>query len=145
MKLNFIRHHYGPYSNQVDHLMHAMNGKYILGLGQMEAKAFEPLKLNYKYFEEVKTYFDTQLGIEERSHVLKLIQFVEGFESSLALELLSSVDSHLQENPRLKPSDLYTKLQSWSARKRKLFEEWHVQVAYEHLVRFRENLFPEMA
>jgi O-acetyl-ADP-ribose deacetylase (regulator of RNase III) len=46
MKLNFVPHTYGPYDQRVEKVLYALNGKYVRGLEQMTAKAFEPLILN---------------------------------------------------------------------------------------------------
>lgn len=52
-KIEFKRSHYDPYSVQVEHLLHNLNGKYLKGLEQMNAKAFEPLEMQYDKLAEV--------------------------------------------------------------------------------------------
>src|SRR5690606_9384702 len=61
LKLTFKAHHYGPYAVQLNHVLFSINGVYLKGLEQNEAKAFEPLLLNYDRYREIETYVNTQL------------------------------------------------------------------------------------
>jgi len=54
LRLEFKPHHYGPYAVQVSHVLYALNGQYLKGLEQQQAKPFEALQLQYDKFTEVK-------------------------------------------------------------------------------------------
>lgn len=144
LKLKFAPHHYGPYSNQVDHLMRTLNGNYLSGLEQMEAKAFEPLKLNYNKYNEVNSYFETELSNSEKSSIQMVITLVMNYQSSLSLEALASVDSILNESPNNSIDEVYQKITTWSERKKKEFDRSHVEKAYNHLMKFKQELFPAL-
>ncbi len=145
LKLNFIRHYYGPYSNQVDHLMYALNGKYIKGLEQRSAKAFDPIYLNYEHYKEVEQYVETVLNMEEKTHLKQLTEFIDGYQSPLALEALSSVDMLLNENPNTKKAeDLYQAMQNWTDRKKNIFTLNHIAIALEHIKVHEQALFPSL-
>jgi O-acetyl-ADP-ribose deacetylase (regulator of RNase III) len=91
-KLKFEAHHYGPYSVGVEHLLHNINGKYLKGLEQMNAKAFEPLELQYDKVKEVSDYVKKELTTEQRNRLSNLVKLIDGFQSALSLEVLATVD-----------------------------------------------------
>jgi O-acetyl-ADP-ribose deacetylase (regulator of RNase III) len=46
LKLNFHKGAYGPYSGKVRHVLYAVNGYYLKGYEQKDAKPFEPASIN---------------------------------------------------------------------------------------------------
>jgi O-acetyl-ADP-ribose deacetylase (regulator of RNase III)/uncharacterized protein YwgA len=140
LKLRFQRHLYGPYSNQVDHVMYALNGKYLSGLEQRNAKAFDPLHLNYQTFGEVKQYMDDHLGEIDRKRIKQVTSFIDGFASPLALEALASVHSILEEHPDWNEDQVFEQIQDWSARKKNIFTRPQIGAAYQHLKKHSELL-----
>jgi O-acetyl-ADP-ribose deacetylase (regulator of RNase III) len=142
LKLRFIKHIYGPYSNQVDHLMTSLNGKYLHGLVQREAKAFDVLQLNYAYFEEVKAYYDNLLVDSERIHLDLTLDFLQGFYSPLSMEALASVHSILSEDPTLSDQAVYESIRAWSTRKSTLFSMAQIRIVYAHVKQFEKDLLP---
>lgn len=142
LKLRFVRHLYGPYSNQVDHVMHALNGKYVSGLEQRSARAFDPLQLNYGSFDEVKQYMIDNLSESENKRLQQVTSFIDGFASPLALEALASVHSILEEYPDWNEDQVFGQIQEWSARKKNIFSRPQIDAAYKHLQQFRHQLIP---
>lgn len=132
-RLKFEASHYGPYSVQVGHMLHHINGKYIRGLEQMEAKAFEPLELQYATMQEVSIYVKKQLSFEQRDRLRKLISLIDGFQSALSLEVLATVDFIRKEQPGITVDGVIRNIQDWSDRKNQLIHERHVQIAFSHL------------
>lgn len=143
LKLNFVHHYYCPYPNQVDHLMYELNGKYIKGLEQRSAKPFDPIHLNYLHLEEVKNYVNTNLDTEEKKHLDTLLEFIDGYQSPLALEALSSVDMLLNEKNNRSADEIYLAIQGWTDRKKNLFTPKHIAIALEHIKGYEKSLFPE--
>ncbi len=141
LRLNFEPYHYGPYAVQLNHVLLYLNGKYIKGMEQNEAKPFEPLELNYKRFEEVKNYVDTMLSHEQKDRLQSVLKLVSGFESSFALELLATVDfvSNKHQNPT--PEEIKSSIGEWSERKKDLFEYKHIQLASSRLTSHAESGF----
>jgi len=133
LKLRFDAHLYGPYAVGVGHVLYSLNGKYLNGLEQNEAKAFEPLKLNYEKFNEVKEYVSNKLTTDQKTRLKKLIKFVSGFESELSLEVLSSVAFLLDRKPDSTLKEITQGIYSWNERKRNLFKDKYIEIAYNHL------------
>lgn len=142
LKLRFVRHLYGPYSNQIDHLIYDLEGRFISGNAQRQAKAFDPLKINYDMLAEIETYLDEKVDSSLRHSLHRLIDFIKGFESPLALEALATTHSVLQDNPESTPVEVFREIQQWNDRKRKLFSLYHIEVAHRHLMKFRRELLP---
>jgi O-acetyl-ADP-ribose deacetylase (regulator of RNase III) len=140
LKLRFERHHYGPYANQVDHLMYALNGTYLQGLEQRTAKAFDRLPLRYDQFETVNQYVKEKLSEEQRLRLQQVLDLVQGFESPLSLEALATVDSILQEEPEATTQQVLAQIHQWSERKQQLFDLHHVEVTYQRLRSLRGEL-----
>ena len=131
-------YNYGPYSPQVDHLVYDLNGSFIKGFEQKSATAFEPLAMQYDKIEEVSKYVRT-LDQQEQNSLKATINLISGFESTLALEVLASVDFIRHTNPGITLADTITAIHQWSERKNKLFKDEYIQIAYDHLDTFRYN------
>jgi O-acetyl-ADP-ribose deacetylase (regulator of RNase III) len=134
-KIPFQAHHYGPYSPQIAHIIYDLNGTYIQGFEQMNATAFEPLTMQYDRRDEISKYVRT-LEQEEQNCLKAVINLMSGFESTLALEVLASVDFIRHDNPGISLKDTITAIHHWSERKNKLFKDEYIQIAYEHLDAF---------
>ena len=140
-KYKFTPAHFGPYSNQVGKALHELNGKYLTGLEQMNLKAFEPFTLHYDTWEEVKLYVDNTLATESRERLNKLVGLVSGFQSTLSLEVLATVDYIRRHNPGISLDDTIQKVWEWSDRKRAIFKERYISIAYDHLKEEERSLF----
>jgi len=139
-RLKFEASHYGPYSIQLAHMLYDVNGKYLKGLEQMKAKAFEPLELQYNKVWDVSRYAKEELTQEQKNRLKNLITLIDGFQSALSLEVLASVDYVLREKPGIKKQEIVSTIQNWSDRKRKLITKKHVEIALQHLETNRSQL-----
>ncbi len=140
MKLTFIQHHYGPYDHSVAKVLYSLNGKYLNGLEQMEAKAFEPLQLNYQRYPEVEAYITKHLDDKQKRKLEDLFILIDGFETTLSLEILSSIDFLLEKEPKLTNDQLLQKVQSWNERKKQLIEKEYIDLAIAHLSNYSNRL-----
>jgi O-acetyl-ADP-ribose deacetylase (regulator of RNase III) len=143
MRLQFQRNSYGPYAIGVQKVLYELNGVYLKGLEQQQVKPFEPLHLNYEKWFEVKDFIDTHLEAEQRTRLMSLVHFISGFTSELSLEILSSVAFVLDDHPDASYDEVKTAIRNWSERKRKLFTDEYLQVAYQHLLDYRLQGFPK--
>lgn len=132
-KLKFTAAHFGPYCQQVGKNLHRLNGKYVKGLEQMNLRAFDTFTLEYDTLQEVKNYVETKLSAESRGRLEQLVTLISGFQSTLSLEVLATVDFVRKENPGISLEDTIQKVWEWSDRKKELFKERYIKIAYEHL------------
>lgn len=139
LRLKFVQYEYGPYAQQIDKVLYALNGKYLRGLEQMKAKPFEPLELNYQFFNEVMEYVKTQLTQEQRLRLSNLFKLIDGFESTLSLEILSSTHFILRQNPSIAHDELLQKVK-WTIRKQNRIADDYINIAYDHLKEYGREL-----
>lgn len=139
-QLKFEAHLYGPYSVGVEHLLHNINGKYIKGLEQMNAKAFEPLELQYDKINEISDFVKKDLVAEQRARLSNLIKLIDGFQSALSLEVLATVDFIKKDKPGIPVQEIIDIIYSWSDRKHRLFKERYIELAANHLDDYSKRL-----
>ena len=132
LKLDFKQYAYGPYAQAMDKVLYALNGKYLKGLEQMTANPFEPLELNYERYAEVQDYVNKELTFAQKERLSNLFKTIDGFESALSLEILSSTHFILKNNPSLNKEQLVKQIQ-WTTRKKGLINSEYVDIAYQHL------------
>ncbi|GCC51273.1 phosphatase [Chryseotalea sanaruensis] len=137
--LRFEASRYGPYTVQVEHMLHNINGKYLKGLEQMNAKAFEPLELQYDKLQEVSEYVKKELSEDQKNIIKNLTKIIDGFQSALSLEILATVD-FVSKDKSLKNEDIIRTIHNWSDRKKKLFQDKYVDVAINHLRNYSNTM-----
>lgn len=140
MRLQFVPYKYGPYAQAIEKVLYALNGKYLTGMEQMQARAFEPLQLNYEAYDEVEKYVHTTLSSEQKQRLENVFNVIDGFETTLSLEILSSTHFLLRENPQLTENQLFEKIQGWNERKRNLITKEYIHIATEHLRTYGSKL-----
>lgn len=140
LNLDFKPYHYGPYALGVEKVLQYMNGVYLKGMEQGQAKPFEPLQLDYTKWQEVKDYVAKKLNHEDAQRVQSLVQFLAGFTSELSLEILATVDYILVEHPKYSLDEVMQAIASWNMRKKELFKREYVATAYDYLHHYRMSM-----
>jgi O-acetyl-ADP-ribose deacetylase (regulator of RNase III) len=143
LKLNFQKGAYGPYSGKVRHILYAVNGYYLKGYEQKDAKPFEPLEIIVEKSGEVQEYLKNNLKAKEQQRLMDVARFIQGFESPYGLELLATVDFLIEENQTFNPELISQKL--WSERKKDMFPRQHVELAIHHLSNSKSQLYSNIA
>lgn len=139
LNLDFKPHHYGPYAIGVEKVLYHLNGVYLKGMEQGNAKPFEALKLNYDKWQEVKDYVNNNLDFEDSQRVKSLVQFLAGFTSELSLEILATVDFILAQNPGYNIDRVMEALSGWNIRKKELFKREYVEASYTYLNDYKSS------
>lgn len=132
LKLNFAKHHYGPYSDELRHALNRMEGHFIRGLGDGVVEAeIEPLP---EALTEADEYVRQQDHIELAKRIEKVGRLIEGFQSSYGMELLATVHwvaTHEVSNHSF--DEVVSAIHAWNPRKRALMHAEHIAVALERL------------
>jgi O-acetyl-ADP-ribose deacetylase (regulator of RNase III) len=140
LNLDFKSHHYGPYAIGVEKVLYHLNGVYLKGMEQGNTKPFEPLRLNYEKWSEIKQYIDEELSFDDAQRVKSLIHFLAGFTSELSLEILATVDFIIAQNPHYNIDDVMKSIANWNVRKKNLFQIEHVQSSFNYLKNYSSNI-----
>jgi O-acetyl-ADP-ribose deacetylase (regulator of RNase III) len=131
-KLDFEANFYGPYSGKVRFVLNAINGSYVMGYSGMDKKPFEPLTLVADAYDTVKSHIESKPELLDISK--KTIEFLNGFYSDFALELLSSIDFVVNKQQTFEKQIVSQKLEEWSDRKRTMFSNpKYIDISIKHL------------
>jgi O-acetyl-ADP-ribose deacetylase (regulator of RNase III) len=131
-KLQFTPNFYGPYSGKVRFVLNALNGSYVMGYSDMDKKPFEPLTIVADGYNEVKNHIANkpELAIIARNTT----NFLNGFYSDFALELLSSIDFITITEKTFNKQIISDKLNDWSDRKQSMFSNpKYIDISIRHL------------
>ena len=150
-KLEFKPAYYGPYSGKVRYVLRYLNGSYLMGLGEMSQKPFEPIWISPETPKAVADY----IGKEENFRYAKIANsvkaFLDGFYSNYSLELLSTTDYILSHDPSLSgwilqdtsmvAIKVHQDISQWSTRKDRLFgEDNYIGIFVDHLRKWNSHL-----
>ena len=134
-KLRYQKYIYGPYNDQVRHMLYGIDGAYIRGFADKDKKPFEPFDINRERIQEVKSLVEGDLLLKDI--VTKTSEFLSDNWDDFSLELLSSIDFLMNEDPSATVDELYERLCGWNARKGCLFGDKSLTIfAYEHILSF---------
>ncbi len=134
MSLRYARGTYGPYSEDLTHLLGDIEGHYLVGLGDGSASVLElrPINITPDAIEQAAAVLAS--SPESAKPLDATLELVDGFETPYSLELLATVHfAAVQEPPSHDVRDLNTRVTGWSLRKARLFTEQHVSLAADRL------------
>lgn len=115
LRLKYVKHHYGPYAENLRHVLKAVEGHLIAGYADGGDAPEKPLTLVPGAVEDAKDYLD-QHEIS-RARFDRVSRLVEGFESPFGMELLSTVHWVMSREGATQQESLERQVYSWSARK----------------------------
>ena len=131
-KLQFAPKFYGPYSGKVRFILNAINGSYVMGYSDMNKKPFEPLTLVADGYNDVINYINSKPELEIIAK--NTTNFLNGFYSDFALELLSSIHFIVSSEKSFDKEIITNKLNEWSDRKQSMFSNpKYIDISIKHL------------
>ena len=134
LKLRFEKGYYGPFAYNLLPVLKAMRPYYINYKTLDDAKPSTVIKQNQLTIEEVEEYVQINLTQEQKDHLDMTLALIKDFETPFGLELLGTVDYiFTQENRILDSKEVLSKIKNWTNRKKKLFKQYHIDVAREKL------------
>ena len=140
LKLHFEANYYGPYANNLDHLLNALDGSYLKA--EKRIPDCNPLDV-IAFDDSKKEYVEAFLNSEGKDYLPameKASEIINGFESPYGLELLSTVDWLLVNGGcEFTVESIRAGMTRWPAgkqwadRKLTLFDDKSLQIAIERL------------
>lgn len=131
LKLPYKKHIYGPYANNLNHVLKNMEGHFIRGYGDGTSRA--SIYVLPEGREIAETFLAAEPQAQERlEQVCKLIY---GFETPYGLELLATVHwvAMQDPNPAKNCEEAIALVHEWSDRKRRIFKPEHIRKAWQRL------------
>lgn len=132
LRLNFKAHHYGPYADNLNHVLLRLEGHFISGFGDRSKDA--EIHLLPNAIEEADVFLNDDS--EARQRLTRIKTLIEGFETPYGMELLATVHWVQQQHPESNDAEIVKQVHQWSQRKKALMRGSHILKA---LARLRET------
>jgi O-acetyl-ADP-ribose deacetylase (regulator of RNase III) len=116
LKLRYKAAPYGPYAENLRHVLHAIEGHLIAGYDDGGDAPGKPLTLVPGAVNEAAAFIAAHTETRERFD--RVASLVEGFESPFGLELLATVHWVMRHEPVRTQRDLIERTYAWNDRKR---------------------------
>lgn len=140
LRLAYVKGRYGPYADNLRHVLSSMEGHYIRGVGDGSTKALDSIP--FEILEGAGTaaakVLNEQPGTSARMD--RVGDLVGGYESTYGLELLATVhwaagreDSGQRRAEPLQLRQVEQVVESWNRRKGDLFTRRHLAKAFDRL------------
>jgi hypothetical protein len=132
LQLNFKRAKYGPYADNLNHVLIAMEGHYTRGYGD---RSSEPQMHVLDGAYNAATQFMNDHP-ETAARLQVVADLIDGWETPYSLELLATAHWALNKvQPALQThAEVCSYVANWTPRKAKLFKPAQVNRAIDHLV-----------
>lgn len=141
LNLNFRKYYYGPYAHNLQHLLrHLENSFLITDKPIMDSKPYDTIYLNKARLKDIKAFIEKNCTDKEIARIETVEQIINGFESPFGLELLATVDWIISNNGARTPEKIKQAIYAWSKKKSERFKTEHINIALEHLYKFKEKL-----
>ena len=136
-RLNFQKEKYGPYANDLRHVLNRLEGHYIRGSGAGDTRPHTQIRLLPGAIQKVNEYFESNAEPESQQQADRVKKLIYGFESPYGMELLASVHwvTTVPESGRIARTveEAIIAIQSWNARKKRVMEPEHITMAWDRL------------
>jgi len=150
LNLRFKAHLYGPYSEQLRHLLDYLDGSFLHCDKRLaDAGPMDPISLDLARLSRLDDFLAGESARPFLQALLKTEMIVDGFQSPYQMELLSTVDCLQQRaGHELTMVELMDALAKWpggagaAKRKLKLFASPAVDVARQRLAAHASLLYP---
>ncbi len=134
LRLEYVKHKYGPYAHNLNHVLKHIEGHYIRGYGDGTAKAESAeIYVLPKARVAAQAFLATELEAQKRLE--QVSNLIIGFETPYGMELLATVHwvSTKETTPAQDSEQAIALVHEWSDRKRKMFKPEHIRKAWQRL------------
>jgi O-acetyl-ADP-ribose deacetylase (regulator of RNase III) len=131
LKLRFQEGPYGPYAENLRHVLTLVDGHYITGYGDGDDRPDRKIELVPEAVTHATEFLSDHPATEER--FARVTNLIEGFETPYGMELLATVHWVMQQKQARTPDEAVGHIYRWNDRKR-MFSREHIRLAWETLV-----------
>jgi O-acetyl-ADP-ribose deacetylase (regulator of RNase III) len=130
LKLRYTKGIYGPYAENLRHVLSQIEGHFIQGYADAEDAPDKEIELIPDAVTKAEAFLARHPDTHE--HFDRVVDLVEGFETSFGMELLSTVHWVAMREGAVTVDQAIEKTHAWSPRKH-MFEPAQIRIAWEVL------------
>ena len=133
LRLEYRPHFYGPYADNLRHVLHHLEGHYVRGFGDGQNKPETPLELIGGAAAEAEAFLAAEGASQARLD--EVASLIEGYETPFGMELLSSVHWVATHDVDAAASADATvqAVHAWNERKATTMKPEQIRGAWSHL------------
>lgn len=131
LKLNYTKAPYGPYAQNLRHVLNVIEGYFITGFADAEDRPDTQIELVPDAVKRASLFLENHYGVV-RKRFDRVVDLINGFETPFGMELLSTVHWVATREDAKTIDEVITKTYEWGERKR-MFQKEHIRVAWEVL------------
>lgn len=132
LKLNYVKGTYGPYAENLRHVLSHIEGHFITGFGDAEDNPEREIELNaaaaQRAVEFLKDHTETLARFD------RVVNLIEGFETPYGMELLATVHWVGVHEGATGVESAIEQVYIWNERNR-IFPKEHIRMAWHFLAR----------
>lgn len=132
LHLKYKKHHYGPYAENLRHVLNRIEGHLVSGYADGGDIPGKQIELVPGAMAEAETLLLKHEDTHERFE--RVSKLVEGFESPVGLELLATVHWLIHNEGISNVDDAVKQTHAWNDRKKK-FTPRQINLAFDHLTK----------
>lgn len=130
LKLNYKEGPYGPYAQNLRHVLAKIEGHFITGYADGSDNPAKELKLIPGAYENASKHLVSHY--ETKEHFNRVVDLVDGFETSFGLELLATIHWIVKKHKISSIDSVISKVHNWNQHK-KQFSPRQIKLACEVL------------
>ncbi len=130
LNLRYSKARYGPYAENLRHVLSLIEGYFITGYGDAEDDPNKQIELNPEAAGRAEAFLKKHSNTRARFD--RVVDLIEGFETPFGMELLSTVHWVAARDGASTANDAVAKTYAWNERKR-MFKEEHILIAWNVL------------
>ena len=131
LRLNYKAAPYGPYAENLRHVLTRIDGHFIKGFGEGTEYPKKEISVIPEACSLAESYLNDHPATRERLE--RVERLIEGFETPYGMELLSTVHWCAIHEKYSDPDHLMHLVHQWSGRKRIIMKDEHIKIAFERL------------
>jgi O-acetyl-ADP-ribose deacetylase (regulator of RNase III) len=131
LKLEYKAAKYGPYAENLRHVLKHIEGHFITGFGDAADDPTKEIELKPEAAQAAEDFLAAHAST--RAHFDRVVDLIEGFETAFAMELLATVHWVGKHGRATSVDEAIAKTYAWNERKR-IFKEQHIRTAWQTLI-----------
>ncbi|MGE3106335.1 MAG: DNA methyltransferase [Lysobacterales bacterium] len=135
LKLAYAKHTYGPYADNLRHVLKRFEGHYTQGLGEGSDAPDTDITLLPGAQEAAEQFLAAARAAgQDDAPLARVVQLIEGYESPYGMELLATVHWVAANEAANDLDSAVERIHAWNERKRRQMPREHIALAWDRLL-----------